>query len=66
MSSATKELIERIGACLPAEIRAAYYREMLYFQSLMVEPQKRLGGRSAIGTRALPMPPNQPAGRPRI
>ncbi len=34
MSSATKELIERIGACLPTEIRAAYYREMLYFQSL--------------------------------
>jgi hypothetical protein len=34
VSDSTKDLIERIGAYVPAEIRAAFYREMLYCRSL--------------------------------
>jgi hypothetical protein len=34
VSDSTKELIERIGAYVPAEFRAAFYREMLYCRSL--------------------------------
>ena len=34
MSESTKDLIERIGAYVPDEFRAAFYREMLYCRSL--------------------------------